>query len=82
MVHSNLMIATPKLIVKGITNPAFLSECGCSGNVDSKHYKFDIPEIKRSGKFSADLYDGDTLIQQDMPFETKKAVGTAKDFFS
>ena len=82
VVHSNLMIAAPKLIIKGITNPAFLCECSCSGNVDNKHYKFDIPEIKRSGKFSADLYDGDTLIQQDMPFETKKAVGTAKDFFS
>lgn len=82
VVHSNLMITAPKLIIKGVTKPAFLSECYCSGNVDNKHYKFDIPEIKRSGKFTADLYDGDTLIQQDMPFETKKAVGTAKDFFS
>ena len=82
VVHSNLMITAPKLIIKGVTNPAFLCECICGGNVDNKHYKFDIPEIKRSGKFIADLYDGDTLIQQDMPFETKKAVGTAKDFFS
>lgn len=82
VVHSNLMITAPKLIIKGVTKPSFLSECNCSGNVDKKHYKFDIPEIKRSGKFTADLYDGDTLIQQDMPFETKKAVGTAKDFFS
>lgn len=82
VVHSNLMIAAPKLIIKGITNPAFSCECSCSGNVDTKHYKFDIPEIKRSGKFTADLYDGDSLIQQDMTFETKKAVGTAKDFFS
>jgi len=81
VVYSNLMITVPKLIVKGITNPAFSCECSFSGNVDTKHYKFDIPEIKRSGKFSADLYDGDLLIRQDMPFETKKAVGTAKDFF-
>ena len=68
VVHSNLMIAAPKLIVKGITNPSFLCECSCSSNVDTKHYKFDIPEIKRSGKFTADLYDVDSLIQQDMPF--------------
>jgi hypothetical protein len=81
VVYSNMMIASPKLIIKGISNSSFAYECECSGNIDNKHYRFEIPTIKRSGKFTADLFDGNLLLQQGMIFETKKAVGTTKDFF-
>lgn len=79
IVYSNITIQKPKLIVNGVSNHSFYCECDCSGFINNSHYKFEIPEIKRSGKFAADLYDGEKPVQQGMIFETKKAVGTAKD---
>lgn len=79
IVYSNITIQKPKLVVKGVSNHSFSCECDCSSFINNSHYKFEISEIKRSGKFSADLYDGEKLVQQGMIFETKKAVGTAKD---
>ncbi|MCM1529337.1 MAG: BREX-4 system phosphatase PglZ [Alistipes sp.] len=79
IVYSNVMIQTPKLIVKGISNTSFSCDCACSSFINNSHYKFKIPKIKRSGKFTADLYDGEKLVQQGMIFETKKAVGTSRD---
>ena len=81
IVYSNIIVGAPKLIVKGISNSTFYCECDCRSFINNSHYKFELPEIKRSGKFTADLYDGGKLIQQGMVFETKKAVGTTRDLF-
>ena len=81
IVSSNMIIHSPKLVVRGISKNSFFCECDCSNVIDEMHYKFEIPEIKRSGKFTADLYDGDKPVQKNMTFETKKAVGTARDLF-
>lgn len=81
IVYSNIIVGAPKLIVKGISNSTFSCECDCRSFINNSHYKFELPEIKRSGKFTADLYDGGKLIQQGMVFETKKAVGTTRDLF-
>lgn len=79
IVFSNIVIHSPKLVIKSISNASFSCECNCSNVIDEMHYKFEISEIKRSGKFTADLYDGNKLTQKGMIFETKKAIGTAKD---
>ena len=81
IVYSNIMLGTPKLVVKGISNPSLSCECDCTVFINNSYYKFEIPEIKRSGKFTADLYDGEKLLCQGMIFETKKAVGTARNLF-
>lgn len=81
IIYSNVIIQSPKLEIKSQNNDSFSCVCECSGSVDKKNYKFDISEMKRSGKYIATLYDGDTLLQQDMTFETKKAISKTKDFF-
>ncbi|WP_337402369.1 hypothetical protein [Porcipelethomonas sp.] len=81
IIYSNIIIHNPKLVVNGISNTSFSCECNCSNVINNSHYKFEIPEIKRSGKFNANLYDGDKLVQHGMIFETKKAVGTTRDLF-
>ncbi|MBD5142974.1 MAG: BREX-4 system phosphatase PglZ [Ruminococcus sp.] len=78
IISSNIIIHSPKLIIKGL-NTSFSCECDCCSVIDETHYKFKIPGIKRSGKFTADFYDGDKLVQKEMRFETKKAVGTTRE---
>lgn len=75
-VFSNIIIHSPKLVIKG---SSFSCEYYCNNIIDDKHYKFKISEIKRSGKFTADLYDGDKPIRKGMPFETKKLVARSID---
>ena len=82
VVHSNIALQSPKLIVRGLSNTSVSYECDCTDYIDAMHYRFDIPEIKRSGSYVADLYDGDQNIQQNMRFETKKAIGKTNDLFS
>ena len=81
IVYSNIIVSKPKLIIKGVSNTSFSCEYDCQSFINNSHYKFELPEIKRSGKFTADLYDDGKLIQQGMTFETKKAVGTTRDLF-
>ncbi len=81
IIYSNIIIHTPKLVVKGVSNTSFSCECDCNNVINNSHYKFEIPEIKRSGKFTAYFYDGDKLINHGIIFETKKAVGTTRDLF-
>lgn len=81
IIHSNVTIQSPKLIVRNISNKSTSYECNCTDFIDTSNYRFNISEIKRTGKFTADLYDGDKLIQQNMTFETKKAVGKTNDLF-
>lgn len=82
VVHSNIALQSPKLIVRGLSNTSVSYECDCTDYIDAMHYRFDIPEIKRSGSYVADLYDDDQNIQQNMRFETKKAIGKTNDLFS
>lgn len=76
-IFSNIQITTPQIYIKEFDNKIY----ECAGSVDGKHYKFEIPDIKRSGHYTADLYDGDRLLIQGLKFETKKAMSTTKDFF-
>lgn len=79
IVYSNVTVQKPKLVVRGVSNRSFSCECDRSGLINNSHYKFEIPEIRRSGVFVADLYDGERPVKQGMIFETKKAVGTTRD---
>lgn len=76
-VYSNIVISEPKIIIRQFDGKIY----SCGGSVDGKHYKFEIPDIKRSGKYTAALYDGSKLLMQNMIFEVKKAISTTKDFF-
>lgn len=76
-IFSDINIASPQIYIKEFDNKKYK----CSGSVDGKHYKFEIPDIKRSGHYTADLYDGDRLLIQGLKFETKKAMSTTKEFF-
>ena len=79
IIFSNIVIRNPKIVVAGASGA--ICERNCSNVINASHYKFEISEIKRSGKFTVDLYDGNKLIKQGMVFETKKTVGTAKKLF-
>ena len=48
--------------------------------VDSSHFRILIPEIKRSGKYLLDIFEGENLLGQ-LTINVKGAVGTAKGEF-
>lgn len=48
--------------------------------VDSSHFRVLIPEIKRSGKYLLDIFEGENLLGQ-LTINVKGAVGTAKGEF-
>lgn len=48
--------------------------------IDKTHYKLVIPDIKRSGKYSANVYDGTNLISS-VTIPVKGAVGSANSGF-
>lgn len=75
-IYSNIQISEPKLIVQEIANNVYEGK-----PIDNTHTKFEIPEIKRSGKFTVDLFDGDNLVISNLEFETKKAISKSKDYF-
>lgn len=77
IVYTNLLITDPRLVIKTLSDTPY----ECSAIIDSNHIKFQIPEIRRSGVFSADLYDGGTVIARNMEFTVKKAISTSRDFF-
>ena len=77
IIYCDTKLSEPKLMINKLSDtPYEFTEI-----IDDKHFKFDIPDIKRSVKLTVDLYDGNKLIKKDMLFEAKKAVSTAKDFF-
>lgn len=77
IIYCDLKLSSPKLMIKKFNDTIY----ECSDYIDDKHYKFDIPDIKRSLKITVDLYNGNNLIKKDMLFEVKKALSTTKDFF-
>lgn len=76
-VFSNIHISAPRILIGQIAETPY----ECQSSIDGKHYKFEIPDIKRSGTYSADLYDGEKLLLKGMTFKTKKATSTTRDFF-
>lgn len=77
IIFSNIQITAPQIYIKEFDNKIY----ECVGSIDGKHYKFEIPDIKRNGHYTADLYDGNRLLMQGLKFEAKKAMSTTKDFF-
>lgn len=77
-IFSNIHIEHPRIIINELDNTPY----ECKGSVDGKHYKFEIPEIKRSGTYTVDLFDGDKPIMTGMSFKAKKATSTTRDLFS
>ncbi len=75
-IYSNSVLSSPTVVVKELNN-----SYGCNESIDGKHYKFEIPDIKRSGTFTVELYDGNKLLAKGLEFRAKKAIGTTKDFF-
>ena len=77
IVYSDINISSPKLYIKQLGDEPYEGVEIPGG----RNYKFEIPEIKRSGTFTADLYDGDKLLCENMELRVKKAVGTTKNYF-
>ena len=79
---------------KGITFTVYISDVEFSGDVkavrdgvaypgaviDGKHFKFEMPDIKRSGKYEFDLFDGANLITK-ITINVKGAVGSSNSGF-
>ena len=49
-------------------------------STDGKHFKFEVSDIKRSGKYEFDLLDGSNLITK-ITINAKGAVGSANSGF-
>lgn len=49
---------------------------------DQKHAKFSMPEVKRSRKYVADIYDGDKDISVALEFTIQKSTGQEVDLFA
>ena len=61
-----------RLILKGKT---YQAKC-----IDENHYSFSLSDIKRSGKYTAEVYDGTNLIG-NITFTVKGAVGSTNSGF-
>lgn len=77
IIFSDVNLSSPELLIKTLGDSTYK----CTSVIDEKHYKFDIPDIKRSAKLDVDLYDGNKLIKKNMLFEAKKAISSTKDYF-
>lgn len=77
IIFSSEILKSPHIIVKEIGDQLY----ECVTPITGKNYKFEIPEIKRSGSYTVDLFDGDKPIVKDLSFKTKKATSTTKEFF-
>lgn len=49
---------------------------------DKKHAKFSMPEIKRSRKYTADVYEGDKNLSVTLEFTIQKSTGQEIDLFA
>lgn len=76
-IFSNIHLEQPRLVVREMNENQY------EGSVtpDGKNYRFDIPEIKRTGSYTADLYDGDKLKFKGLLFKARKLTVTQKDLF-
>lgn len=76
-IYSNIALNSPTIVIHELGDAIY----NCSGIIDDTHYKFEIPEIKRTSSFTLDLYDDNKLKKENMPFKARKASVTTKDFF-
>ena len=74
IVYSNISVSMPKLLIKETYYDS-------NKRIDDKHYKFVITDIKRSGKFTAILYDGDKQLSDELIFQVKKGTSTERQLF-
>lgn len=65
VLYSNIPLARPRLLVNGSMYEGTFTE-------DTKHAKFEIPGIKRNGKYDAEVYDGDKNMSVKLTFTAKK----------
>lgn len=49
--------------------------------LDDNHYKIMMPDIKRIGKYQADVYDGNNLLVTGLAFKVEKEGSKEKDLF-
>lgn len=68
---SSIVLHKPRLVIRG------LGEYEGQMDPNRKRAIFTMPEIKRSKTYTADAYDGETLLKEAMTFDVKKAI--AKD---
>ena len=76
-IFSNITLHSPSIVIHELNETSYT----CDKSIDGKHYKFEIPEIKRTSSYTVDLYDENRLIKEKMPFRAQKASVKTKDFF-
>lgn len=76
-IFSNVNLSSPTIVIHELNEASYT----CEKSIDGTHYKFEIPEIKRTSNYTIDLYDGSVLKKENMPFKAKKASVTTKDYF-
>lgn len=76
-IFSNIPLSSPIIVIHEL-NEKFYT---CAKSIDGTHYKFEIPEIKRTSNYTVDLYDENVLKKENMPFKAKKASVTTKVYF-
>lgn len=64
--------------IKALVNGRFYS---ANLTNDKYYYEFIMPEIKKTGRYTLDLYEGDNIIAQDILFDVKKEGATERKFF-
>lgn len=64
-VFSNIPLHEPKLVVN---EKVYIGQFG----EDSRHAKFEMPELKRTKDMVADFYDGDKKLATDLAFRVQK----------
>ena len=63
--YSNVPLQKPRICVNGrFYEGKFIA--------DKKHAKFSLPEIKRKGTYSADIYDGEKNLSITLEFKLVK----------
>lgn len=64
--YSNIPLQHPRIYVKGEPYDGVFVE-------DQKYAKFSLPNIKRKGSYTADVYDGDKNLSITLEFQIQKA---------
>lgn len=67
-VFSNIPLHHPRMLVNGRFYEGFFVG-------GQKHARFEMPELKRSRDYTADIYDGDKPLKLGLPFRVQKQMG-------
>ena len=71
--YSNIPLQHPRIYVKGEPYDGVFVE-------DQRHAKFSLPNIKRKGSYTADVYDGGKNLSITLEFQIQKATRVADAF--